>query len=454
MTNNKSISNHLQTLIEEIKTNILIDDEKAIIELLQDKYIPDISQSLEFLSIDDNKYLLGLFSDEFCAKIFVHYSKEMQNTIVGVFEPKNISKWIDHIESDDAVDILNNQPIRYREEIISFIKDSEKSNYILHLLHYEENCAGGIMAKESVNINVNLTVEDSIIYVKSHFKESDKLSYIYIIDDNEKLIGKISLKTLFFSSKETKIKHIYDSNLLSVQPYTSLVEVSEIMKRYDLEVLPVVDNKQKIMGLITIDDVVDFISEESEREQQLMSGLSEEIEENSSIIFECRSKLPWLVIGMAGGILGAQFISLFEEQFLIIPAIVFFIPLITATSGNIGIQSSTIIIQSLGHNRISNFTFLKKKILRSVVSSIINGIILAFISYIFTLYIIDSRMGFIVSISILCVTILSSLIGLLIPIILSYCRINPILATGPFITTLSDLTGIMIYFMAVRLLIV
>jgi magnesium transporter len=368
------------------------------------------------------------------------------------FTAEEIAAYLKYIDSDDAVDILNEQPIQTREEVVFLIKNKEKANHIRELLHYEEDCAGGLMQKELVRANVNWTVRQCIEEIRRQSKKIEKLYSIYVVDDNDKLLGTVSLKKLLLSEDETLVADIYDADIHIVESYRDAEEVAQIMEKYDIEAIPVVNVHGKLLGRITIDDIVDVIKEEAKADMQAMAGITEDIEEDANIWRMSWARLPWLLIGMMGGILGASFLGLFEDTISLVPAMAFFIPLITATGGNVGIQSSSVVVQSLANKSgINNFSF--QRLLKGLLIALINGIAISSIVFGFNVFIGEkSEIAIVVSIALFSVVILASFMGTITPLLLDKMGFNPALASGPFITTANDLLGLGVYFLIAHLL--
>jgi magnesium transporter len=356
------------------------------------------------------------------------------------------------MDSDDGADVLYQMPIKRREEVIRSLENEEKASNILDLLRYEEDVAGGLMAKEMIRANVNWSVQQCIEEIRIQAENVEKVYSVYVVDDFDKLLGRVSLKRIILSNANTKVESIYDKDLVSVETYMENEEVASIMRKYDMEAIPVVNARGKLVGRITIDDVVDFITEMAEEERQMMSGISTGVEEDDTVWMISKARLPWLIIGMVGGFLGAQFMGLFKGEIILIPALAFFIPLITATGGNVGIQSSSIVVQSLANPNVFADTMVRR-LIKVLVVAVVNGMILAVM--IFGAVIVfnrDQELAFTVSIALFCVVLLASFMGTITPLILNKFGVNPALASGPFITTANDLLGLAVYFSVAHLL--
>lgn len=377
--------------------------------------------------------------------ILMELDEDLRETIIKSFSTKEIAEQLELLDSDDAADLISHFTQDQVEEIISQITDSETAEDIVDLLNYEPDTAGGLMQKEFIQAKIDWPVNRCVVELRRQAEEVEKIHTIYVVDDKNKLLGLLSLKSLLFASPTTKIKDLYeDKNIISVKTSADNEDVAKIMEKYDLVTVPVVDLQNKLVGRITIDDIVDVIKVEAEKDFQMASGISENIESSSSVWRMSRARMPWLLIGLLGGVLSAQVISGFEGGISAIPALAFFIPLITAMGGNVGVQSSAIVVQSLARGT-DQFGSIFKKIRKETLVALINGLLLSTIIYGFA-YVFDSpTLGLVVSLSLFTVIIFAAIFGTLIPLILDKRNIDPALATGPFITTLNDVLGLFIY---------
>lgn len=442
-----------EDLINELKECFNSDDQNSrILDLVGEIPEQDLSAILYELETDESVALLDILSTEKSAQVISELDTDIRLKILKNYTPEKIADFIEFIDSDDAVDIINELSIKTGEEVIAFIKNPEKADHIIDLLHYDEDCAGGLMAKELIKANLNWTIDRCIEEIRAQSKNVDKIFSIYVVDDNIRLLGILSLKKLLLADENSLIADIYEPTIESIESYKSGTEVAELMQKYDLETIPVVNVQGKLLGRITIDDVIDLITEQADLERQMMSGISNDAEEDDSVWLLSKSRLPWLIVGMLGGILGAQFIGLFENVLHQVTAMAFFIPLITATGGNVGIQSSSMIVQSLA--RDSSYIGMEfNRFWKGFVVSLINGIAIASLVFLFN-YILkqEINLAITVSIALFCVVLVSSFMGTITPLILYRFGVNPALASGPFITTANDLLGLGIYFSIAHLL--
>jgi magnesium transporter len=437
---------YLDSLIQAVNAR----KNSWIREQLDELHPQDISSVIHELEPGHSKYVIHLLEDETGAQVIRELDPEYRKKLFKEFTPDEIGKYIGYIDSDDAVDIINELPVKEKEEVISLVDNKEKADHIRDLIHYDEDCAGGLMAKELIRANLNWTVTQCIEEIRRQSKNVSRIYSVYVVDNLDKLLGIVSLKKMLLAEDDTLIADIYEPEIISVETYISAEEVSQIMEKYDLEAIPVVNVHGKLLGRITIDDVVDVIKERAEQDIQMMAGISGPAEDDDSVWNLSKVRLPWLVIGMTGGMLGARFIGLFEKDISMIPAMAFFIPLITATGGNVGIQTSSVVVQSLaresGYGAFNFSSFLKV-----LVVAIINGVALS--SIVFGLNMIlgeDMKLAVVVSTALMSVVLLATAMGTITPLVLDKLGYNPALAAGPFITTANDLLGLAIYFLVAQ----
>lgn len=412
----------------------------------------DISALLDEVDTDEARYVLDVLNNAVGAEVIEELEEDTRKEFLEELEPAEIAQYIVEMESDDAVDIINDLPVKTREEVIAAIDDPETASHIQELMRYDEDCAGGLMAKEMIVANINWTIDQTIEEIRRQAENVKKIYSIYVVDDKGKLKGRVSIKKIILANDETYIKDIYEDDIIHVETYMDEEEVADIMQKYDLDAVPVVNLQEKLVGRITIDDVIDVITEQAEEERQLMSGISGDVEEDDSIWAISKARLPWLLIGLVGGTLGAWAIGFFEGSLERNAALAFFIPLVMATGGNVGIQSSTLVVQSLA-NKSAFEDSLGKRIGRMFLVAIFTGLVLALISFLIVFIWKDDRtLGTVVSVSLVCVVMLASFMGTATPLALDKLGINPALASGPFITTTNDILGIIVYLAIANLL--
>lgn len=410
----------------------------------------DIAKLIEELDDKYGKILFELFEDETSAEILVELDEESRETVLEDLSSQEIAEdLIENLDSDDAADIIADLPSKKKVEVLSHIEDIEHASDIVDLLSYPENTAGGLMAKELIKVNDKWAVLRCVREMRKQAEEVDKVYTIYVVDDDDVLLGTLSLKKLLLSPEKTFIKNIYNEKVFFVKADSDDEEVANIMEKYNLIVLPVVDDLNRLIGRITIDDVVDVMKEEAIEDYNKASGISEQVDASDNILTLTRARLPWLLIGLMGGILGAEVIGIFDIKNNI--ELAFFTPLIAAMGGNVGVQSAAIIVQGLASNNLG-MDSLAQRLIKELGVALLNGIICSGLIMIITSLIgYPNSISFTVSISLMAVIIFAALFGTFIPLVLDKYKIDPALATGPFITTVNDVLGLFIYFIIGKL---
>jgi len=426
-------------------------DGTFIFESLNEVNPADITSLLYEFNSEESKYVLDLLSLETRSKIINDLDSDTRKSFLQIYEMNALTEIVNQLDSDDAADILNELPIKTSESIIAGL-DVDLKIQVIDLLRYEENVAGGLMAKELIKARDNWTVVQCVEEIRKQAENVTKFYAVYVVDDHDKLLGRVSLQKLILTDPKTIVKDIFDDDVVSVETYQEDTEVAEVMKKYDLESVPVVNVNGQLVGRITIDDVVDVITEQAEEERQIMSGITEDVEEDDTVWKNTRARLPWLLIGVFGGMLSARFMGFFEPEMAKFTAIAFFVPLIQATGGNVGIQSSSLVVQSLVNPSFVDEGLVKR--LSKVFSvALLNGFFLSMLVLAATLLFFgNQQLSIVVSIALFGVVLFSSFVGTVTPLILNRLGFNPALASGPFITTMSDLLGLTTYFLTIHLL--
>ncbi len=433
--------------IDQLREAISAQDIQWIESQILDLHFADIAEILDRLSSDEAKFVYYLLDEEIQADVLMELEEEVRDRFLSSLSSKEIADQLENLDSDDAADILGEFSDEQVQEVISQMEDDEAAEDIVDLLNYDEDTAGGLMQKEFIKARLDWPVNRAIVELRRQAEDVEQVFTIYVVDDFNKLIGVLSLKRLLFASPKTKIADLYQGkNIISVKTSDDSEDVAKVMEKYDLVSIPVVDLQNKLVGRITIDDVVDIIKEEADKDFQMASGISERIESTSSVWKISRARLPWLLIGMLGGILGAQVISGFEAEITSVPALAFFIPMITAMGGNVGVQSSAIVVQSLAKGNDMYFGNILKKIAKEALVALVNGLFLSILIYSIGSIFESTTLALVVSLSLFTVIVFAAIFGTLIPLLLDKYKIDPALATGPFVTTLNDVLGLFIYF--------
>lgn len=433
--------------LEEIKLHLDEDQKTVLLQKINELHPADIAEILDELNEDYANRLYPYLESEVAADVLIELEEDVRERLLSNLNAKEIAeKFIDHMDSDDAADVMAELPDRKKDDVISAIKDAEQASDIVDLLNYPENSAGGLMAKELIKVHIDWSMLKCLKEMRKQAENIENVYTIYVVDDRDKLVGTLSLKKLLLAPQGSKVKDLYSEDVLSVKAYEESEEIASIMDKYDLVVLPVVDELDRLIGRITIDDIVDVIKEEADKDYQMASGISESVDSTDSVKILTRARLPWLLVGLLGGIFGALVINQYEDQLEIYPEMALFIPLIAAMGGNVGVQSSAIIVQGLANNSLgfdSLFTRLGKEFL----VAILNGLVCSVLILIYTILYKDSLdLAATVSVSLILVIIFAGLFGTFVPLMLDKYKIDPALATGPFITTMNDIVGLFIYF--------
>jgi magnesium transporter len=440
-------------LIQDIELLIENQNDAAIQEMLAEEHHADIAEILDDLNLDEATYIIKLLDSEKTSEILMDVDEDIREKILENLSAKEIAEEIEELDSDDAADIIGELPEERQKNVISQIEDEEHVADIRELLTYAEDSAGGLMAKELVKVNENWTVPRCVKEMRIQAEEVTRVHSIYVVDDEEKLIGRLSLKDLLITPAKGNISKIVRPKVDSVNVNEDVEEVAKIMQKYDLEAIPVVDDEMVLLGRITIDDIVDVIKDEADKDYQLAAGISQDVEADDSIWELTKARLPWLILGLFGG-LGSVFIMESYESIMANPELgklFFFTPLIAAMAGNVGVQSSAIIVQGLANDVVKGSLF--NRLLKEVGLSLINGFVLGVLVVIFGFITsMDFTFSLTIAISMLCVIIVAALIGTFVPIVLDKRGIDPAIATGPFITTSNDIFGIFLFFFIAKLM--
>lgn len=435
---------------EEVnKVTELIADKKSdeLKELLSGLHPADIAELCNELDAEEARFIYLLLDNEKAADVLIEMDEDARKEFLDILPSETIAKrFVDYMDSDDAVDIIREMDEDKQEEILSHIEDIEQAGDIVDLLKYDEDTAGGLMGTEMVIVNENWSMPECLREMRLQAEEMDEIYYVYVVDDDERLRGVFPLKKMVTSPSVSKVKHVMKKDPISVRVDTPIEEVVQIIEKYNLVAVPVVDSIGRLVGRITVDDVMDEVREQAERDYQLASGLSTDVESDDSVLRQTTARLPWLLIGMFGGIANSMILGNFDTTFAAHPEMALYIPLIGGTGGNVGTQSSALVVQGLANNSLdSDNTW--KQILKESVVALINATIISMLVYVYNFI----RFGpaatvcYSVSISLFAVVMFASIFGTLVPMTLEKLKVDPAIATGPFISITNDIIGMMIY---------
>jgi magnesium transporter len=438
--------------IEQVEQLIANNDGDALASLLEEFHFADIAELLHELNTEEATYIVKLLDSEVTSEVLIELDDDFRERILDNLTPSEIADELDEMDTDDAADIIAELDDDVQKQVIGHIEDEEHAADIVDLLRYDEDTAGGLMAKELVRVKESWTVAGCVREMRRQAENVTRVHSIYVTDKHGKLKGRLSLKDLLTAPGRAHISEVYIPKVDYVNVHTEAEDVARIMQKYDLEAIPVVDDNGILVGRITIDDIVDFIKEEAEKDYQMAAGISTDVEADDGIFKQTRARLPWLLIGMFGGLGAASIISGFQEILESFPRILIFVPLIQATAGNVGVQSSAIVVQGLANNTLKGN--ILARLFRESGLALINGgsialIVLVISHFVFhTSYLESISIG----VALISVILLAALIGTFIPIILDKKGIDPAVATGPFITTSNDIFGILTYFLIAKMI--
>lgn len=441
----KDLLEHLEDLIQNKKNN-------SITEFFSEFHHADIAEVLDDLSFDDAVYIIRLLDSETTSEVLMDVDEEVREKVLEQLSAKEIAEEVNELDTDDAADVIAELPDERKQEVIQQLEDREHAKEIVELLRYDEDSAGGLMAKELVKVNENWNVLTCVKKMRQQAEEVTRVHSIYVVDEDGKLTGRLSLKDLLMASTRAKISDVFIPKVDFVHVHDKAEEVANIMSKYDLEAIPVVDELGVLVGRITIDDIVDVIKEEAEKDYQLAAGITQDVDSEDGVLQLTRARLPWLFLGLVGGLSAASIMGVFEDAMVKSPILFLFTPLIAAMAGNVGVQSSAIIVQGLANDMIKGSIW--SRLLKEISLAMLNGAVLAILLFLFVWITKgDVKVAIAIAISLFSVIIVAGLVGTSIPLFLDKYGIDPAIATGPFITTSNDIFGILIYFSIAKLII-
>ena len=421
------------------------DTDRARRELAE-LHPADIAELYQELDLDEAEFLYKLLDEETAADVLMELDEDDRLKLLERMPTEEIAKQIEHLDTDDAVDVIQQLDEEDRDEILSHIDDVEQAGDIIDLLKYDEDTAGGLMGTEMIVVNENMSMPECIKEMRTQAEEIDEIYYVYVVDNDYKLKGIFPLQKMITHPSVSKIKHVMETDPVTVKADTPIDEVALDFEKYDLVAMPVVDSIGRLLGRITVDDVMDQVRESSERDYQLASGISSDVDADDSVFAQTKARIPWLLIGIASGILASVILGAFEAQLQAVTALALFIPIIGGTGGNVGVQASAIVVQGLanGSLEIKEFT---KQLGKETLIGLLNATVISAVVLVYNLIVMPDELAVTLSVavSLFMVVMFASILGTVIPLTLEKIHINPALATGPFIQIMNDLFGIIIY---------
>lgn len=440
-----------EELIEKVEILIELKNDKELRKLLNEFHYADIAEILDELDLEEAIYVIKLLDSETTSDVLMELDEDNREKVLRNLSAKEIADEIEELDTDDAADIISELPKDRQREVISNIEDEDHKAEITELLAYDEDTAGGLMAKELVKVYETWTVAGCLRRIRGQAENVTRVHSIYVVNKKEKLIGRLSLKDLITAKSNQKIADIYISNVDYVNVNDDAEDVAKVMQKYDLEAIPVVDDNLVLLGRITIDDIVDVIRDEADKDYQLAAGISQDVEADDTILQLTKARLPWLFLGLIGGIGAFLIMEGFQHTFSKYAVLFFFTPLIAAMAGNVGVQSSAIIVQGLANDEVKGS--INRRLLKEMLLAALNGLILAIFLFLFVwLTVGELSTALAISVSLVAVIIVAGLVGTFVPLFLNKQGIDPAIATGPFITTSNDIFGILIYFLIAKVI--
>ena len=432
--------------LEHIRKIIHGNDIDQARKELKDLHPADIAELYQNLDLEEAEFLYKLLDEDTAADVLMELDEDDRRKLLDAMPAEQIAKQIDHLDTDDAVDLIQQLDEEDRDEILSHIDDVEQAGDIIDLLKYDEDTAGGLMGTEMIVVNENWSMPECIKQMRMQAEDMDEIYYVYVVDDDNKLRGVLPLKKLITHPSVSKIKHVMETDPVSVKVDTPIDDVALDFEKYDLVAMPVVDSIGRLLGRITVDDVMDQVRESTERDYQLASGLSSDVDADDSIFAQTKARIPWLLIGIASGILASLILGTFEAKLEAVTALALFIPIIGGTGGNVGVQASAIVVQSLANGTLEIKEF-SRQLGKEVLIGLMNATIISSVVFVYNLITLPDEFAVTISVavSLFIVVMFATILGTVVPLTLEKLHINPALATGPLIQISNDIVGLVIY---------
>ncbi|GEM52448.1 magnesium transporter [Empedobacter brevis] len=439
--------------IELLTERINEQNAKEVKEMLQDLHPADIAELFDELSTREQSFVIDLLDNEISADILLELEEDDRRKFLKTLTAKEIAEdVINEMDTDDAVDVINELSDEKKDQVIAQLEDQEHAREIVDLLRYDEDTAGGLMGKELIKVNKDWSVITAVKQMRKQAEDFEEVFSIYVVDEEDKLLGTLSLKRLLTTSANTKVADVYNDKIQYVKTYTKDMEVAKVIEKYDLYEVPVVDELMRLVGVITVDDVIDVIREEAEENYQLAAGITQNVDSDDSILKLTRARLPWLLLALVGSFVAVNVSQSFSDAMNLYPQLFFFTPLVAAMAGNVGVQSSAIIVQGLANSNITGSIW--KRLGKEMLLALLNSTLLALVLLLATHFLMSTsyEISSTIVLALVIVMILASLIGTFIPIMLHKYGVDPAIATGPFITTSNDIFGLLIYFSIAKMI--
>ena len=438
---------HSSEYLDSLKAIIERHDEEEARKAIADLHPADIAELYQDLDLEEAEFLYRLLDDETAADVLMELDEDDRRKLLSDMDPEEIARlYIDHLDTDDAVDLIQDLDKEDRDEVLSHIDDVEQAGDIIDLLKYDEDTAGGLMGTEMLVVNENWSMPECIKQLRMQAEDMDEVYYVYVVDNDDRLRGTLPLKKLITHPSVSKIKNVMETDPVAVKTDMPLDEVAIDFEKYDLVAMPVVDSIGRLVGHITVDDVMDKVRDSSERDYQLASGLTHDVESDDKLFAQTKARIPWLLVGIGSGLLASMILGTFESQLQAVTALALFIPIIGGTGGNVGVQASAIVVQGLANGSLDIRQF-SRQLGKEVVIGLLNATVMSAVMLVYNLVFLPGQYAVTasVAVSLFAVVMFASLLGTAIPLTLEKLHINPALATGPFIQISNDIFGILIY---------
>ena len=433
-----------EKLISEVKDSIGDKNSKYLSKLIDKLRAADLADLIEHLKPEERLYLFEMLEPEGAGEVLVEIEAPVQESILSDLDNKAITEIVQELDSDDAADLVGDLPAERAKDIIETLED-DVTEELEKLLPFDEESAGGIMALEYVAVKDHCTIQEAIDIIKDKREEVEKLYYLWVVDDFEKLVGVVSLKDLVLEPANRLISDIMNTEVISVDVNRDQEEVAQLVKKYDLVSIPVVDEYNRLVGRITHDDIIDVLEEEADEDISLMGGVMHQEITEASYVKISKARLPWLIAGLFGGLMAAVVINRFEHSIEKLIALAFFFPVIMAMGGNTGTQAATVAVRGLATGDISLVNVWKRlwvEMKVAMTNGLICGVLLGAVVY---LWIGNIGLGCVIAVALMIIVLISGFIGAAVPLALKRMNIDPALATGPFVTTSNDILSLLIY---------
>lgn len=438
--------------LADLKNAVARSDSSFVSTQVAVLHPADIADILDEIDLNEAKFIYRHLEEEVASDTMMELDDDVREKFLESLSDQQIAQIIDNLDTDDATDLVAELPEERQEEVLEQVEDEEQVSDIEDLLTYDSNSVGGLMAKELIQVNMDWTVLRCVREMRKQAEEVDYVYTIYVVDNDNHLMGIVSLKKMLLGSERTMISDIFKTDVLYLKADMDAEEAANFAEKYDLVVIPVVDDQGKLIGRVTVDDLMDVVREETSKDYQMLSGISKNVESSDSIWVTSRARLPWLLIAMAGGIVGAMVIGNYEEDLQLRPEMAFFIPLVVAMGGNVGIQSSSLVVQGLANNTMG-LDGIFKKVMKELGVGLFNGFACTLVLLIYSFAAsFPLALSLTIGSSLLAVILFAAAFGTFIPLVLKKYGFDPALATGPFITTSNDIIGLFFYFILARLI--